>query len=169
MTTEAPPPAGAGGRQARRRFATGRDGSEYAELSREVRGAGLMRRRPGYYTVKIGVNLLLMFAGWTAFVLVGRSWWQMFTAVFLAVMFTQVAFIGHDAGHHQIAKSKRVNEWLGRLHGNLLTGLGYGWWISKHNRHHAHPNQVGRDPDIGSRVIALTADGARRRARSVIS
>src|SRR5690242_20238318 len=27
-------------------------GSEYAQLSRQVRQAGLMRRRPGYYTAK---------------------------------------------------------------------------------------------------------------------
>jgi fatty acid desaturase len=34
-----------------------------------------------------------------------------------------------------------------------------------HNRHHAHPNQVGRDPDIASRAIAFTADQARSRPR----
>jgi fatty acid desaturase len=58
-----------------------------------------------------------------------------------------------------------VNVWLGRLHGNLLVGLGYGWWVSKHNRHHAHPNQVERDPDIGNGAIAFTADDRRNRRR----
>jgi fatty acid desaturase len=142
--------------------ATGR-GSDYAELSREVKRTGLLNRRPGYYTAKIGVNLFLLAAGWTAFALIGRSWWQLLVAVFLAVMFTQTAFIGHDAGHHQISSSKRVNDLLGRLHGNLLVGLSYGWWISKHNRHHAHPNQVDRDPDIGDGAIAFTEEHARAR------
>ncbi|HEY9244160.1 MAG TPA: acyl-CoA desaturase [Streptosporangiaceae bacterium] len=134
---------------------TGR-GSDYAQLSRSVRAAGLLRRRPWYYSVKIAVNLLLLAAGWAAFFLVGRSWWQLLVAVFLAVMFTQTGFIGHDAGHRQISGSKRADDLIGRIHGNLLIGLSYGWWKAKHNRHHAHPNQLRRDPDIGGRAIAFT-------------
>ncbi|PRY00742.1 fatty acid desaturase family protein [Allonocardiopsis opalescens] len=138
-------------------------GSDYALLSREVKQAGLLKRRPGYYSVKIAVNLLLLAAGWTAFALIGESWWQLLVAAFLAVMFTQTAFIGHDAGHQQISTSRRVNTLLGRLHGNLLVGLGYGWWNTKHNRHHAHPNEVDRDPDIGGAALAFTEDSARGR------
>ncbi len=135
-------------------------GSEYAQLSRIVRAAGLLRRRKGYYAVKIGVNLFLLACGWTLFGLLGRSWWQLLIAVFLAVMFTQTGFIGHDAGHRQISGSKRANDVIGRIHGNLLIGLSYGWWTAKHNRHHARPNQVGRDPDIGGRAIAFTSGQA---------
>lgn len=131
-------------------------GSDYAELSRQVRAVGLLRRRPGYYSRKIGINLFLLASGWAVFFLLGRSWWQLLVAAYLAVMFTQTAFIGHDAGHRQISGSKRTDDLIGRIHGNLLAGLSYGWWISKHNRHHAHPNQIGRDPDIGGRAIAFT-------------
>ncbi|MGW0334847.1 fatty acid desaturase family protein [Streptomyces sp. NPDC003011] len=138
-------------------------GSEYAALSREVKQRGLLKRRPGYYSVKVGANLLLLAAGWTAFALIGESWWQLLTAAFLAVMFTQTGFIGHDAGHHQISSSKRVNNLLGRIHADLLIGLSYGWWISKHNRHHSHPNHVDRDPDIADGAIAFTEDQARVR------
>jgi fatty acid desaturase len=140
-----------------------RRGSDYAGLARHVKQAGLMNRRPLYYTFKIGANLLLLAGGWAAFALIGRSWWQMFVAVFLAVMFTQTGFIGHDAGHQQIAGSKRVNDLLGRLHGNLLVGFSYQWWLSKHNRHHAHPNQIDRDPDIDGHAIAFTDAQARAR------
>jgi fatty acid desaturase len=107
-------------------------------------------------SLKIGLNLLLLAAGWTAFAVLGQSWWQMLVAVFLAVMFTQTGFIGHDAGHRQISGSRRADGLIGRIHGNLLIGLSYGWWVSKHNRHHAHPNQIGRDPDIDGRAIAFT-------------
>jgi fatty acid desaturase len=138
-------------------------GSDYAQLSRTVRAAGLLRRRPGYYTVKIAVNFLLLAGGWAVFFLLGRSWWQLLVAVFLAVMFTQSGFIGHDAGHRQISRSKRTGDLIGRIHGNLLIGLSYGWWTAKHTRHHAHPNQPGRDPDIGGRAIAFTRDQARAR------
>src|SRR5215469_6252893 len=140
-------------------------GSEYAELSRAVRGAGLLHRRPVYYSIKISVNLLLLLGGWAVFFLLGRSWWQMLVAVFLAVMFTQTGFIGHDAGHRQITGSTRADGLIGRIHGNLLIGLSYGWWVSKHNRHHAHPNQIGRDPDIGGRAIAFTPGQIQARHR----
>ncbi|MFE9443601.1 fatty acid desaturase family protein [Streptomyces sp. NPDC006602] len=142
----------------------GSRGSDYAALSREVRQSGLLKRRPGYYSLKVGGNLLLLAAGWTAFALIGESWWQLLTAAFLAVMFTQTGFIGHDAGHQQIAASKRVNNLLGRMHADLLIGLSYGWWIAKHNRHHSHPNYIDRDPDIADGAIAFTEDQARVRS-----
>jgi len=140
-------------------------GSDYAQLLRTVKRAGLLRRRPVYYSLKIGLNLVLLAAGWAVFAVLGQSWWQMLVAVFLAVMFTQTGFIAHDAGHRQISGSKRADGAIGRIHGNLLIGLSYGWWISKHNRHHAHPNQIGRDPDIGGRAIAFTPGQLQARHR----
>ncbi len=76
-----------------------RRGSQYAELSRQVKEAGLLERRPGYYAWKIAVTVGLLAAGWTVFVVAGDSWWQLGVAVFLAVIFTQIGFLGHDAGH----------------------------------------------------------------------
>ena len=131
-------------------------GSDFAALSRQVRQAGMLKRRPAYYTMKIAANMGLLLLGGVAFVLLGRSWFQLFVAAFLGIVFTQIAFIGHDAGHRQIAGSRRVNDLLGLLHGNLLVGLSYGWWVSKHNRHHANPNHEDRDPDIASGAIAFT-------------
>src|SRR5258706_449346 len=51
-----------------------RRGSEYAELSRQVKDAGLLERRPGYYAWKIAVTIGLLAAGWTVFVVAGHSW-----------------------------------------------------------------------------------------------
>ena len=141
-------------------------GSDYAGLLRQVQSAGLLDRRPGYYLTRIAVTAGLLVAGWVAFVVVGDSWWQLAVAGFLAFVFTQVGFIGHDAGHRQIFRSRRVNYLLGLVHGNLAIGLSYGWWVDKHNRHHAHPNQEGKDPDIGVGVVAFTA-GQVRASRGV--
>jgi fatty acid desaturase len=85
-------------------------GSEYAQLSKQVRQAGLMRRRPGYYTAKIVTTLGLFVVGWTVFGLLGRSWYQLLIAAFLAVAFTQLAFLGHDAGHRQILATRTGND-----------------------------------------------------------
>lgn len=131
-------------------------GSDYAQLSRQVRQAGLMERRPGHYVGRITVTVMLLAVGWTAFVLVGNSWWQLAVAAFLAVIFTQLGFLGHDAGHRQISGSRRVSNVLGLLIGNLGIGMSYDWWIGKHTRHHAHPNTEGADPDIAVGALVFT-------------
>jgi fatty acid desaturase len=135
-------------------------GSDYARLSRAVRQAGLMDRRTGAYAWRIAITVFLLAAGWAAFVLVGNSWWQLVVAVFLAVMFTQVGFLGHDAGHRQICASRRLSYILGIGLGNLGIGLSFGWWVTKHNRHHANPNTEGADPDIMMSALAMTAGQA---------
>jgi len=131
-------------------------GSDYAHLSRVVRQAGLLDHRTGNYAWRIAITALLLAAGWAAFVLLGNSWWQLMLACFLAVMFTQVGFLGHDAGHRQICASRRLSYILGILMGNLTIGLSFGWWVAKHNRHHANPNTEGADPDIMMRALAMT-------------
>jgi fatty acid desaturase len=136
-------------------------GSEYAMLSRRVRQAGLLDRRLHYYSWKIGLTGLALAGGWTAFAVVGDSWWQLVTAVFLAVVFGQLGFLGHDAGHRQVFKTHRANYILGVLCGNLAIGLSSGWWTSKHNRHHAHPNTEDADPDIMLAVLAFSGNRAR--------
>ena len=136
-------------------------GSEYAQLSRQIKQAGLLERRPGYYVWKIAATAVLLAAGWAVFVLVGDSWWQLGVAAFLAVMFTQVGFLGHDAGHRQVFGSRRRSYVAGLLLGNLGIGLSCGWWTGKHNRHHAHPNTEDADPDIAAGALAFTAAQAR--------
>jgi hypothetical protein len=46
---------------------------DYAELSRAIRGAGLLNRRYGYYGVKISLNILATTGGWVAFAYLGNS------------------------------------------------------------------------------------------------
>ena len=141
-------------------------GSEYAMLSRQVRDAGLLDRRLRYYAWKIALTSAALIAGWAAFALIGNSWWQLAAAVFLAVAFAQIGFVGHDAGHRQIFSTRRANYLLGVVCGNLAVGLSFGWWTGKHNRHHAHPNTEGADPDIMLGVVAFSG-GRARAARGI--
>jgi fatty acid desaturase len=131
-------------------------GTDYARLSRLVRQAGLLNMRTGHYAWRITITVVLLLGGWAAFLLVGDSWWQLAVAAYLAVMFTQLAFLGHDAGHRQITRSRRISYILGILLGNLGIGLSYGWWVSKHSRHHLNPNTEGADPDIMMKALAMT-------------
>ncbi|HEV3465549.1 MAG TPA: hypothetical protein VG846_16365, partial [Actinomycetota bacterium] len=87
--------------------------TEYTQLSRQIKQAGLLERRRSWYAAKIGSNLLLLAAGWVAFAALGDSWWQLATAAYLAVVFTQIAFVGHDAGHRQLFRSRHANHLVG--------------------------------------------------------
>ncbi len=131
--------------------------SEYTQLSRQVKQAGLLERRHGWYVAKIALNLVLLAAGGVAFVVLGESWWQLLTAVYLAVVATQLGFVGHDAGHRQIFRRRWANDLVGLLHANLLVGISFGWWVPKHNAHHTNPNDEDLDPDIGIAALAFTA------------
>jgi fatty acid desaturase len=141
----------------------GESGSDYAHLSRRVRQAGLLDRRRRYYLIRMAVAAALFAAAWIAFALIGESWWQLFLAAALAVIFTQIGFLGHDAGHRQIFRSRRANDLAGLVHANLAIGLSYGWWINKHNRHHANPNTEGQDPDLAVEPLSFTNRQARGR------
>jgi len=140
-----------------------RRGSDFSELSRQVRAAGLLKRRPGRYAIRIALNTALLGIGVAAFVLLGDSWWQLLVAAYLGFVFTQLGFLGHDAGHRQIFGQARANDLFGLVLANLIVGLSYDWWIGKHNRHHGNPNHEERDPDLGAGALIWTPGQARGR------
>jgi fatty acid desaturase len=142
-----------------------RRGSAYAMLSRQVKAAGLLDRRPGYYAAKAGLLAALCAVGVAAFLLIGDSWWQLLVAAYAAVVSTQLGFFGHDAGHRQIFRSGRANYLAGTGLANLGVGFSYGWWTDKHNRHHAHPNDEEHDPDIGAGALVFTTGQAQASGR----
>ena len=133
------------------------------EITRQVRQAGLMETRPGWYVYKITLNALLLAAGWTAFALLGDSWWQLAVAVYLGLMFGQTDLVGHDAGHRQIVRTRRASNLIGYVHGNLLTGVSFGWWVKHHTAHHNFPNHLSMDPDITRRQVIFTPEHRTRR------
>ena len=126
--------------------------ASFRALALQVRAMGLLDRRPGYYRVKITLTIFAFLAGWVLFVIVGNSWTTLAVAALAGIIFTQLGFISHDAGHNQVFGTRRRNRLLGLTVGNVLIGLSFGWWVHKHNAHHAHPNEMGRDPDIGAGV-----------------
>jgi fatty acid desaturase len=142
-------------------------GSQFAVLSREIKAAGLLERRYGSYLLRIAVTLAAFAGTWLVFVQLGGSWLQLIVAAVLGVLSTQVAFLGHDGGHQQIWHARKANDLFSIVAGNLLVGLSYGWWIDKHNRHHARPNHEGHDPDIGEGVLAFTTEQVAARHKRV--
>ncbi len=122
--------------------------------------AGLLEPQPRYYASLTIVNTAL-FGGCLAIFLVTRSPWVVVpNAVVLAVISGQLGFQLHDAGHHQMFRDRWKNAAVGLFTANLLLGMSYGWWVQKHNLHHANPNHVERDPDINNPAIVYTEEQA---------
>jgi fatty acid desaturase len=139
-------------------------GSEFAPLLRTVKGQGLLERRHDWYALAIAVNALTLAGVVAGVVLVGDSWWTLLLAPVLSVFCARTAFIGHDAGHSQIVGDKAVGRWIGLVHANLLLGMSYAWWNDKHNRHHANPNHIDKDPDVVADILVFTGQQASNRA-----
>jgi fatty acid desaturase len=134
--------------------------SGYTDLARTVRESNLLNRRYGWYWSRIVIAVVSFGAVWVGLFWLGNSWFQLVLAAALGVLSTQFGFLGHDAAHRQIFRSPAWNEWTARVLAGVFAGLSYGWWRDKHNRHHAAPNQEGKDPDIAPGAIAFTASAA---------
>ncbi|WP_298865454.1 fatty acid desaturase family protein [Microbacterium sp.] len=135
----------------------------YRDVLNVVRDTGLLGRTPRFYSV-VAAGLAVAFAGCIAgFLLLGDSWFQLLIAGALGILFTQVAFLAHEAAHRQILASGPANFRLARILAGVV-GMSYSWWDSKHTRHHGNPNTVGKDPDIAVDTISfLEEDAARSR------
>lgn len=135
----------------------------YRDVQQVVKETGLLQRTPVFYSL-VGGALLLALAGCvTGFLLLGDSWFQLLIAAALGIVFTQIAFLAHEAAHRQILSSGPANFRLARILAGIV-GMSYHWWDSKHTRHHGNPNQVGRDPDIEVDTISfLETDAAQSR------
>lgn len=139
----------------------------FTQISQRAREAGYLQRA-GWFYVLTAAALVLAFAGAIAgFILLGDSWFQLVIAGVFGILFTQVAFIAHEAAHRQILTTGPANDRLARILAAVV-GMSYSWWDSKHSRHHSNPNRVGKDPDIEIDTIsfldqdAAAAQGLRR-------
>lgn len=134
--------------------------STFSSLLSDVKRAGLLARTRGFY-ISLFASLLVALGGAiTGFVLLGDSWFQLLIAAALGLIFTQFAFLGHEASHRQVFESGRANDRIGRTLASGLVGISYSWWMNKHTRHHANPNTIGRDPDIEVDTVSFIEEDA---------
>lgn len=135
----------------------------YGDLLAQVRAKGLLRPRPWSYAGHAVTVFGALAAAVAGMLIWQESWWLLLLAPGLAVISTQIGFLGHDVGHLQVTRNITRSRLLGLLVGNLADGLSYGWWVRKHNAHHAHPNDLNSDPDVRAGVLVWDADQANER------
>jgi fatty acid desaturase len=132
----------------------------FTVLAQQARAAGLQARAPWFYGLLFAGLLVALGGTVSGFILLGDSWLQLLMAGALGIILTQFAFLGHEASHRQILASGPANDRIGRLLATLFVGISYQWWMDKHNRHHANPNNVGKDPDVARDTISFLEEDA---------
>jgi fatty acid desaturase len=138
--------------------------NEYAQLKHIIKQQGLLDKQPSYYIYKILLTVSLLAVGIVFFLVVNIFWLQLLDAVFLAFVFGQLGFLGHDVGHRQVFNATGKNDLVGFFLGDVLIGMCFTWWVGKHNQHHSHPNEMDMDPDIAIPIICFSeADALSRR------
>jgi fatty acid desaturase len=135
--------------------------NDYAELKRRIVALGLMNRQPGYYFVKFATTGGLLAAALLALVVSGNDpWLRLAEAAFLAFVVVQIGLLAHDLSHQQIVGAGRWNVLGGLFLGNLLMGVSRAWWRDNHDAHHAHPNELGQDPNVNIIFLGCTPEQA---------
>lgn len=145
-------------------------GPIYSELLSQIKEAGLLTKTPRFYINRLLIITAVAVTLWAGlalgFALLPNVWGIVagfVGAAILGVVSAQYGFIAHEAAHKQIFTVNKTNEWVGLFLANLFAGLSYGFWLPKHNRHHAKPNQIDYDPDINIRVLSFTTESVEKK------
>eukprot|EP00892_Ulva_mutabilis_P007773 jgi/Ulvmu1/5368/UM022_0162.1 len=127
---------------------------DFRKLRAQMIRAGLYNSSKSFYAWKV-LSLLGMYFTAAAILMHGEgSWLACFSSSFLlALAWQQSGWLAHDFLHHQVFGERFMNNVFGYLIGNFLQGFSVDWWKSKHNTHHAAPNEctmdaAAVDPDI---------------------
>ncbi|XP_002158999.1 uncharacterized protein LOC100210913 [Hydra vulgaris] len=99
--------------------------------------------------IKLASIISSLFVASIFFLHFSSSYWSLcLSAMFLGLFWQQLAFVGHDLGHHAVTHNKKKDETLGYIFGNFLQGISVAWWRHSHNTHHTLTNSINHDPDI---------------------
>ena len=120
----------------------------FAELKSEMQKANLFRKRTKFYLDYFAISFLGVLLSLYIITLSDSIFIQILNGIFLGVVCMQIGFIGHDACHGQIFKSKILNRILGKFCFGITLGISEEHWYKQHNEHHVEVNHAEHDPDL---------------------
>lgn len=135
--------------------------ADYRDLLRQLRQAGLFDRQYGFYVV---ITILTWSQLILGFALLRDHHLYLLAAVYLAFVYGQLGFLGHDGAHGEIFRKWRHSHIFCLAQRNLLMGLSTGWWTQKHNLHHSNPNCITLDGELEIAALAFTPEQALSRS-----
>lgn len=116
----------------------------YRALYKRLLDEGLFQCNYKAYAIE-SYRYLLLF---TFFILFLRAGWYGTSGAFIGLLWHQLVFTVHDAGHMGITHNFHVDTIIGIIIADFIGGLSVGWWKKNHNVHHIVTNSPEHDPDI---------------------
>ena len=132
------------------------EGTEaYARLKARVREAGILDKCLSFY-VPLITFIAIGYAG-SAWAIYTLESYPLLALACLGFTFfsVQIGGLMHDAGHRAVFNSTRMNQILG-VSCSILLGMVFDNWRTRHNTHHAFPNEEDKDPDVEVPFLATS-------------
>ncbi|WVQ64415.1 uncharacterized protein L199_002581 [Kwoniella botswanensis] len=122
----------------------------FQELKKRVKDAGLFKPSGWLYGYETEIirYIALALGAYGLFYYTNGWLGQMTSALCLGLLFQQLAFVVHDAGHKGITTDYFWDRMIGMTVASWIGGLSVGWWCDNHNIHHLVTNHPEHDPDI---------------------
>ena len=117
---------------------------KYRQLDHRIRDAGLYNCNYTAYFIEALRYLAL--AGLAYYLL--QKQYFISSAVCLGLLWHQLVFTVHDAGHMGITHGFHTDTCIGIIIADFIGGLSVCWWKRNHNVHHIVTNSAEHDPDI---------------------
>ena len=123
------------------------DTQSLRDLRAEIERQGLMRST-GLWRRKLLIWLPAFVLSYVGLLALRFGWLWLGCVPLAAVGILTMGYVGHDAGHYALSRKRWINDVWGQLAMTVLCGMCFGFWRSRHNRHHAHCQQLEGDPDM---------------------
>ena len=117
---------------------------KYRSLYKRIEMEGLFDCNYSAYAIETSRYLLLF----SAFLYTLSIGWYAISGLFLGMLWHQLVFTVHDAGHMGITHDYQTDTIIGIMIADFIGGLSLGWWKRNHNVHHVVTNSPEHDPDI---------------------
>lgn len=94
--------------------------ADFRKLRSQMQQQGLFKCSKGYYTYKLVSNFTLLgaavgvFAQWN-----DKLWAYILSACLISLFWQQSGWLAHDFLHHQVFRSRRMNDFMGLLLGGV--------------------------------------------------
>ncbi|MBI3397484.1 acyl-CoA desaturase [Candidatus Woesebacteria bacterium] len=136
----------------------------YAQLSAAVNKEGILDRDYVFYTAHTSFILLGFFATLAVIYFTQNLYIVTLLCLVFGFFAVQIAGLVHDAGHRTVFNSTKNNDLFGYFCSAFVV-IPFSRWKTRHNAHHANPNEEGEDPDINIPVVSFTEEHLRSRSK----
>jgi fatty acid desaturase len=80
---------------------------------------------------------------------------MIFGALMYGFALGRCGWIMHVACHNALFNTTQANRWMANLFLPFAAGPGVKWWKFRHNKHHAHTNEIQADPDLRTNPLVV--------------